>query len=294
MSGVNVPLHFAQQFATNVELLLQQKGSRLRDKVLMGSHKGEQASPVDQVGAVEMLPVNERFGEMPRVDAPLDRRWCLPSDFHLPQLVDSFDELRLITDPKSKFVENAVLAAGRQIDRILLAAMFGDAKTGKTGSTTTTFLAGNVIAVAFGSAGDSGVTVAKLREAKRILMSHNVDLETDPIYAALTALGHDNLLAEAQVVSTDFNDRPVLVDGKLTRFLGINFVHTELLPTVAGDTQCPVWAKSGMHLGIWGDIKTSVSQRHDLTSEPWQAYVKMTMGATRIEEKKVVNLIANV
>jgi len=56
----------------------------------------------------------------------------------------------------------------------------------------------------------------------------------------------------------------------------------------------PVWAKSGMHLGVWGDIQTSISQRHDLQGEPWQAYVKMTMGATRLEEDKIVKILANI
>lgn len=292
--SVNLPSHFAQQYATNIQLLLQQKGSRLRDKVMMGTHSGEQASPVDQVGSVEMQEVTSRFAPMGRVDAAVDRRWVLPTSFDLPQLVDKFDELKMITDPKSKFVENAVAAAGRKIDQLIIAAFFGTAKTGKTGSTSTTFPAGQEIAVAFGASGDVGVTVAKLREAKRILMANEVDLENDPIFAALTATGHDNLLAEAQVVSTDFNDRPVLVDGKLTRFLGINFVHTELLELSSGDTMVPVWAKSGMHLGVWGDIQTSISQRHDLQGEPWQAYVKMTMGATRLEEDKIVKILANV
>src|SRR6185312_870875 len=97
----------------------------------------------------------------------------------------------------------------------------------------------------------------------------------------------DNLLAEAQVISTDFNDKPVLVEGKVTRFLGVNFIHSERLGTGTNDqagtsTPCFVWQKEGMHLGIWNDISTNISQRHDLQSEPWQAYVYMTAGATRL------------
>ena len=55
-------------------------------------------------------------------------------------------------------------------------------------------------------------------------------------------------------------------------------------------TQVPMWLKSGMGLGVWGDIMTDVSQRKDLTSLPWQVYVKLTIGATRLEEKKVVKI----
>jgi hypothetical protein len=102
------------------------------------------------------------------------------------------------------------------------------------------------------------------------------------------------------VISSDFNggDRPVLKEGKVIRFLGINFIHTELAVATAqqlsGDVLLPVFAKSGMHLGIWNDIKTSISQRNDLSGEPWQAYVYMTAGATRLEEEKIVQIACNI
>ena len=291
MSGVNVPAHFVQQFATSLELLLQQKGSKLRDKVTSGSYMGKQASPVDQVGAIAMLPVGSRFAPMGRVDSPLDRRWILPSDFELPQLLDSFDEHRLLIDPKSKYVQNAVYAAGRQIDDLIIDSFFGTAKTGETGATSTSFPAGQQVAVNFGAAANVGLTVAKLREAKRILMANEVDFESDEIIAVVTAKQHDNLLAEAQVISKDFNEKPVLVEGMVTRFMGITLINCERLEVDSNSyRRVPIFAKSGMHLGIWGDIMTAISQREDLSGRPWQAYVKMTMGATRLEEKKIVEV----
>lgn len=48
--SVNIPNHYVQQYSSNQALLLQQKGSKLRDKVTIGSYVGEQASPVDQFG----------------------------------------------------------------------------------------------------------------------------------------------------------------------------------------------------------------------------------------------------
>ncbi len=289
--SVNIPNHFSQEYATNVQLLLQQKGSRLRGAVMEGSHKGEQASPVDQIGKIEMQEVTTRFGAMGRVDAATDRRWCLPTDFELPQLIDSFDKLKMITDVESSYVQNAVQAAGRQYDNSIISAFFGTAKTGKTGSTSTTFPAAQQVAVNHGSSGNVGATVKKLREAKKILMAADVDIDADPIYAAVTAKQHDDLLAEAQVISTDFNDRPVLTEGKIIRFLGINLIHTELLD-VDGSSyrRMPVWAKSGMHLGVWNDIKANVSIRNDLSSLPFQAVVSMSCGATRLEEEKIVEI----
>jgi len=289
--SINIPTHFAQQFATNIELLLQQKGSRLRNMVMTGTHIGKQASPVDQFGAIEMQQVTGRFEPIGRVDAPTDRRWVLPQDHDLPQLLDTFDKLRLLTDPRGIYVVNAVHAAGRKIDDVIIEAFFGVAQTGETASVSTTFLAGQQIAVNFSSSSNVGLTVAKLREAKRLMMANEVDLDADPLTCVVTAKQHDNLLAEAQIISLDFNDRPVLMEGRLQRFLGINFVHTERLD-VDGSSfrRVPVFAKSGMHLGLWNDITTDISQRKDLKGLPFQAYVYLTLGATRLEEKKIVEI----
>lgn len=298
--SVNLPTFYTQQFSANVQLLLQQKGSRLRRSVMEGSYVGKQGSPVNQIGKVEMQPVTSRFGVMGRVDAPLDRRWVYPSDFDLPQLIDSFDMLKTLTDPKSAYVENAVAAAGRQLDRLILAAAIGTAKTGETGATSTVLPTAQKVAVTFGASAATGLTVAKLREGKRLLMAADVDVEADELYLPVSATQHDNLLAEAQVINSDFNggDQPVLKEGKIMRFLGINFIHTELAGAaaqqLAGDVLLPLYAKSGMHLGMWNEIKTSISQRNDLQGEPWQAYVYMSAGATRIEEGKVVQIACDI
>lgn len=289
--SVNLPTHYVQQYSSNIELLLQQKGSKLRGFVTEGSYVGKQASPVDQFGSIAMQKVTSRFQPMGRVDASTDRRWVFPTDYDLPQLIDSFDKLRLLTDPESSYVMNAAYAAGRQLDDLIIDAFFGTSKTGETGSTSTSFPAGNQVAVNFGSSSNVGLTVAKLKEAKKKLMAAEVDLDSDPVCCVVTAEQHDDLLAESQIISTDFNDRPVLVDGKISRFLGINFIHCERLDTDGSSyRRVPVFAKSGMHLGIWNDISSDISQRKDLQGLPWQAYMYMTAGATRIEEGKTIEI----
>lgn len=292
----NVPSWYVEQFSTNVQLLLQQKGSRLRPCVMGGVHVGSQASPVDQISAVAASKVVQRFAAMPRVDALLQRRWAFPVDYDLNQLIDSFDKLRLVTDPTSSFVQNATYALGRAQDVEIVGSFFGAAGTGVNGGTSTTFLSTQVVNVDQGAASATNLTVAKLREAKRILMANEVDLDNDPLYCAVTSKEHDSLLAEVQVIDGDYNGgKPVLEEGRIQRFLGINFIHTELLTTgtdnLAGTSNLiPIWAKSGMYLGVWNDINSDVSQRKDIQSLPWQAYVKGTFGATRLDEKRVVKV----
>lgn len=290
--SVNLPTHYARQYADTVMLLLQQQGSRLRSAVTEGTYRGEQASPVDQIGSVEMQPVTSRFAPMGRVDADTDRRWIFPASYDLPQMVDHFDELKMITDVKSKYVQNAIQAAGRRIDNTIIAAMLGTNYTGVQGGTSTTFLSGNVVAVDEGASANTSMTVAKLIKAKELLLGHNVDVDNDTLYCGITAKENTGLLKEAQVISLDYNTKPVLVDGKIMNFMGFNFIHSELFGTTlsSGDHQCLAWAKSGVHLGLWEDVRTKISQRDDLTGLPWQVYIYLTLGACRLEEKKVVNI----
>lgn len=288
--SVNAANHQAQQYAMNIELLLQQQGSKIRQAVTVGSHKGKAASPVDQLGSIEAIPAAGRFAPMGRVDAALDRRWCYPVDWELPQLVDNFDLLKQFTDPKSAYVQNAVNALGRKMDAAILAAINGTAKTGVEGGTSTTLPSAQKVAVGFGAASSTGLTVAKLREAKRILMAADLDMERESLFCVVKAKQHDNLLAEMQVISLDFNERPVMMEGKVTRFLGINFIHSELLEASGSNDLCPVFAKSGVYLGLWNDIETAMSIREDLSSRPWQAYAKASFGATRLEEERVVQI----
>lgn len=288
--SVNIPVHFVQQYSSNIELLLQQKGSKLRNAVSVGSYTGKQASPVNQFGKIEMQPVTTRFAPMGRVDAPADRRWVFPSDFDLPQLLDTFDQLRLITDPKSAYVENAVMAAGRQFDRLICAAFTGTAKTGEAGTTSTSFTAANEVDVSFGGT-NSKLTVAKLREVKRLMMANFIDFDMEQAFVGITAADHDSLLGEIQVTNRDYNDgAAVLKQGKIDSFMGFQFIHCELIESALAGTNevtLPVWVKSGMHLGLWNDMQHDISQRKDLQGLPWQLYTVMTAGATRIEENKV-------
>lgn len=288
----NIPTHYAQQYAASVDLLLQQKGSKLRDKVTVHAIKGAKAaSLLDQHGAVEATKRTTRYPTLTPADTPTDRPWVYPTDYDWNDLIDSIDKLRMLTDPQSAYVQNGTYALGRAMDNEIIDAFFADRKTGENGGTTTSFPAAQQVAVNFGASGAVGLTVAKMREAKRLLLAAEVDVENDPLNMPVTAKQHDNLLGEIQVVSLDFNEKPVMVEGLITRFLGFNLIHSEKLDTDGSSyRRVPAYAKSGMHLAIWNEITADVSQRKDLAGLPIQVYVFGTFGATRSEEKKIVEI----
>lgn len=296
--GNNIPLFYVEQFPRVVQLKLQQKGSRLRDAIMTGSHVGSQAAPVDQFGAITAQKVTNRFAPMVRIDAPTDRRWVTPQDYDAMQMIDSFDKLRLLIDPMSSYVENSAYALGRAQDQEILSGILGTNLTGNQGASQVALPSAQIVSVQKGASSNTNLTVAKLKEAKRLLMQAEVDLQSDQLYCAINATAHDSLLNEVQVISSDFNGgNPVMEEGLIKRFLGINFIHTELLPSGTDDqsgtsTQVPVWAKSGVYMGQWADLTTDISQRKDLRGLPYQAYVYGTFGATRLEEKKIVQIWA--
>lgn len=289
--SINLPTHYVQQYSTNIQLLLQTVGGKFRRAVMTGNHVGKQASPVDQIGAVEMSQVTSRFADITRTDAPTDRRWVFPSDYDLAQHVDSFDKLRLITDPKAVYATNAAKAADRQFDKLIISAFTGTAKTGETGSTSTSFTAANEVDVATGGA-NSKLNVAKLKAVRELMEANDVDFEMEEVFCGLTAKDHAALLNEVQITSSEFKNgqAPVLQSGRVIEFLGFKFIQSELIESqLAGTNEVtlPVWCKSGMYLGIWNDMQHDITQRKDMRGMPWQIYTIMSAGATRLEENKV-------
>jgi hypothetical protein len=299
MGVQNPTVFYAQQFADNVQLLSQQKISKLEMAVTVGTgHRGEQASPVDQVGNLEATEANTRFGPMPHTEANQDRRWVLPRSWHMSPKYAPNDLIRQITDPRNALAMAAVAGMNRRKDLTILGGMLQTNQTGKSGTTNTSFLAGNVVSVNTGGTG-SKLNVAKLRKMKQLLMSHDIELDNEEIYIAVDSTNYDALFAEIQITSKDYNPgrdgTPVMVDGKIDRFLGVNFIHSERLLSFNGtddaagtSTPLPMWCKSGVYMGKWQDTTTRIDERQDLEDIPWQLYAKGTFGACRLEEKKVV------
>lgn len=276
---------FVQDYKSTVQGLLQQNDSRFRMAVSEDSYTGKAGKAVEQVGAVTAQKRTSRHADTPLIETPHDARWVYPVDYEWADLIDNQDKLRMIIDPTSPYAINGMKSMRRAFDDEIIDAFFGTAKTGDDGDTSTTFPAAQQV-----TSGSTGLTVAKLRAAKKLLMAAEVDLDSDPIYCAISAEQHDDLLGEVQTTNKDYTDRPVLVDGKITRFMGFDFIHSERLPTNgSSERRVPVWAKSGMHVGVWEDMMARVSERDD-KSYSVQVYLAQTIGATRLEEGKVVEI----
>jgi hypothetical protein len=289
-----VTTHYVQQYTTNVALLSQQKGSRLAGSMTVGTYVGKQGVPVDQFAPTVATKRTTRYPSLTPADTQTDRRWVFPSDYDWNDLIDSIDKLRMLIDPQSSYVVNGTAAMERAKDDEIISAFFGTALTGSTGVTSTTFLSGNQVSASEGASSATGLNVEKLKAGIQLLLANEAwdPSSGDRITCVITAKQNRNLMDEVQVINADYNgEKAVVNDGFVMQWGKVDFIHSERLPVNgSSQTRCPFYTKSGMHLGLWNDIASDVSQRKDLAGLPFQVYLYGTFGSTRLEEKKVVEL----
>lgn len=289
-----VTTHFVQQYTTNVQLLSQQIGSRLINSVTHGSYVGKQGVPVDQFSPTVATKRTTRYPALTPADTQTDRRWVFPSDYDWNDLIDSIDRLRMLIDPQSSYVQNGTAAMNRAKDDEIIVAYFGTAKTGVDGSTSTTFPSGQIISASEGASSATGMNVEKLKAAIQLMLQNEAwdPSSGERFSCVITAKQNRNLMDEVQMINADYNgEKAVVNDGFVTSWGKVDFLHSERLPVNgSSQTQVPFYVKGGMHLGTWNDISADVSQRKDLAGLPHQVYLYGTYGATRLEEKKVVQI----
>lgn len=277
---------FVQQYSNNVQMLSQQKGSLLRSAVDVETVVGKN-SFFDQVGAVSAVKRLTRHADTPNMETPHARRRVSLSDYEYSDLIDNQDKIRMLVDPTSAYAQAAAMALGRAQDDEIIAALSGTAFTGETGSTSTVLPAAQKIT----ESGTDGLTIAKLRSAKEILDSASVD-PSIPRYIAVSPKQITDLLGTTEVTSSDFNTVKALANGEVNSFLGFNFIVSNRLDISSSKRLCLVWAMDGCKMAIGQDLMTRIDERAD-KGYAHQVYVCQSIGATRMEEEKVVTIQAH-
>ena len=276
---------FVQQYSSNVQLLSQQKGSLLRNAVRVESQVGKNAF-YDQVGSATAQKRLSRHADTPQLDTQHARRRVSLVDYEYADLIDAQDKVRTLIDPTSPYSQATAFAMGRAIDDEIISAAFGTAYTGETGSTSTTFPSGQVVSVGSPVA---GLSIAKLVEAKQLLDEANVDT-TLPRYVAVAPEQLADLLNITTVTSSDYNTVKALVQGEIDTFLGFKFIVSTRLSSESGvNRRVIAWAEDGLFLSIGKDITAKIDERAD-KGYATQVYYAMSIGATRMEEEKVVEI----
>ena len=292
-----LPEHYQTDFADNWEHLVQQKESRLENKVRRATVKGKERT-FSQLGKSKMRLITTRNGKTVASDTPMAKRWLRPKGYDEVTYIDQFDSIALgeLPAPESEHVVSHAMAAKRTMDEVIIAGLEGTAYIGEDGTTAVDLGAGQQVAVGYNgtaSPANIGLTLAKLTKAKYILDKNEVDSEGR--YFVLSAKQLSDLLANVvEIKSSDYNNVKALVDGVVTRFMGFEFVMTELLTLdVASDVRtCIAYQKDGIALGIGMDKTVKIDIRADL-NHTIQIRTVLMIGATRLEEERVVLVYAD-
>ena len=290
---------FVEQYKSNVMDLVQQKGSRLRSSVMSDTVQGKKKF-YEQVGTTNAQLRTSRHADSPLVNTPHLRRSMTLEDYEWGDLIDNSDRVRLLIDPTDAYARNAAYAMGRAMDDVIVAAIRGTSYTGVSGGTSVAWTGetGQHVDVRVSDDGgsDCGMNIEKLIRARKILAANEVD-ESEELFCALNAQMMENLLKTTQVTSADYNTVKALVRGDIDTFMGFKFIASERLGVLnhannndaITDESCFCWAKSGIQLGIGADVKASIAPRADKSFSTY-IYYSMCIGATRLEEKKIVEI----
>ncbi len=277
---------FVNQFSANIQMLSQQMGSLLRNAVDVESVNGEKAF-FDQVGAAAAVLRTSRHADTPIVDTPHSRRMVTMSDYEYADLIDDQDKVRLLVDPTSTYSRAAAAAMGRAMDDVILSAALGVSQTGKDGSSTTSLPNAQKIGHA-----SAGLTLAKLIEAKEKLDSGNVDPSITRHIVVSPAQVSD-LLNNTTVTSSDYNTVKALAMGEINTFVGFNFIVSNRLAVDGNaDRRVIAFATDGIKCAIGKEPSARIDERAD-KSYATQVYYCQSVGATRMEESKVVEIACN-
>jgi hypothetical protein len=289
--------------------LSQQQGSRLRNFVRTETQNGE-SQFFDRIGSVTAQELTSRHSDTPQIDTPHSRRRVTLTDYVHADLVDTVDKIRMLMDPTSEYSKSFMWAMGRAMDDKIIENADGNAFGGVDGGTTVAHPNEQKLASVSGGAG-ANLNVQALRRAKKKFDEDDIDPSIRR-YIAHQASQAESLLSETEITSSDFNTVKALVQGELSTFLGFTYIRLERLLTQSGALLFDVtsgevgagagdadgyrrvlaWAQDGLLLAVGQDMQAEIDRRADKNFST-QVFARMSIGATRMEEEKVVVILSD-
>lgn len=268
--------------------LANQVGSRTRGLFVEEMAKGEKHF-FDRIGAFSVSAIESLYAPLTPQDSAMSRRMCTVASFENSVVIGDIEKVKMLVDPTNDIVMEVMAAHDRNYDDVVFAALLGSAATGKDGTgSAATFDSNNQIAH-----GSAGLTLAKMLQAQRILEANDVDLDADDVYIFLPPRGKEYLLAITNFTSRDFQYELTLGGKSLPAFRGMKIISTNRVPaqTAGSVYRAIVCTSRALRVAKGIEDKVDISQRKDLSNLPFQVYAQSSIGAVRMEEKLVVDVL---
>lgn len=284
---------FKQQFHDSFIHQLQQKESFFQGKVVDRGMISGSSFTTNNIGSVEAREVTGRYQDKSAQDIPHETRIAYMADYDIgPLPVDAFDLPKLAADPTSKYVQILLAAANRRKDKTIYRALLDGSltRTAEGGTITSTALpAGQQIA-----AGGTGLTKVKVIQAKSLFRKNKADSKYEPgttLYITYNSDAVRQILSDTTLTSADFLAARMLENGEITNWCGFMWIPYEDLDVPSANVARAVaWQNTAVHFGTGINVKTDIGENRNKRGHPTEVYGWLSQGATRQDEKKVVQL----
>lgn len=275
---------FVQQYADNFIHLAQQSKSRFEPHVLIEAGIKGMSKSINRLGQRTAQRRINRHGDTPINDQPHSTRYVDLFDWEDGDMLDDQDKIRLLSDPTSEYVKAMIASLNRAKDDVIITALGGNSRS-STGNIA--LPSGQKVAV-----GGTGLTKAKLITTRGLFRAAEADDQNGEMLCL--AYGNEqlqDLLSDTTLTNTEYNTVLSLQNGTIkdAMLFGFKMIPSERLPKVSTTRYCYAWAKSGVTLGIGENIVTRVGEDPGKGFNA-RIYAKMSLGAVRVEEEKVVEI----
>jgi hypothetical protein len=296
---------FIHGVSENVTFLAQQKRTKVMGAMRSKEGVVGKTWPFNRMGATSMAQV-ARDAATTYLNPPQSKRRCVLIDWAAAVLIDSFDEVKTLTSPRSEHAQNIAFARNRTIDDLAL----GVAGLGAAGAAGTAIggilgLATNVDEGAESTAttalpaaqqivnAGTGLTMAKLRSAVTILKAADVEFDEQEMYIAYSPHAMRQLLTDSTVTSSDYSTINALMTGGFptdAMWMGFKWRLFNRLPSAATNIRSlAAWAKDAVGYAAAGvrEVETGNDPGH--WNNPF-VMSKLSAGVVRIDDAGVVQI----
>ena len=277
---------FESQFSDNFIHLASQKQSKLAGAVRMEQVNDAKQFFFDRMDTVSMVQAISRHEDTPLTEVPFSRRRVTFNTYRAVDLIDNPDRVKMAKDPTSPTMKQLMSAMNRQKDDAIISAALGNAYSINASDTASTVALPSAQQIADGG---TDLTLAKLLEAKKKLLANDVDPGEEPMYVVVGPDQLEALLSVTTNTSVDFNSVRALMNAELDTWCGFKFIISTRLAKSGNIRSCFAWAKSGLGLAMNGTPNIRISERSDKNYST-QVFVECSIGSTRIEDEKVVQI----
>jgi hypothetical protein len=284
--GLNIDSAYIQTFEANVKQLAQQMQSKLRGNTMergvnSNKHNWDILDFSTAVAKTTSAPAT------PALDLDWGRRVSVAGTFHTGTVIDNEDIVQMLIDPKSATSTNLAYSMNRAVDDIIIAAATGDALLGD--GTTSAFPVGQVI-----GDGTTAITFDAITAIQELFMQNDID-PAQPKIAVVGPTQVRKLMQLTEQTSTDYartnGTTPLtqlMASGVVPNWMGFTWImSTRLLAPAPGEIGCLFFCPDALGLQVNEDITVQMAQDPS-ASFAWRIYSRLTMGAVRVQDKKIV------